>query len=275
MKIVLGIDVGGSTTKIVGLSEDRKVYSLQLNSEERNISGFDMVYKFLNSYNFSLSNISSIVLTGVGSYDMEDEICGIKVYRVDEFNAIGYGGLYTSQKKSALVVSMGTGTAYVKACSNSITHIGGSGVGGGTLLGLSSILLGTKDLDIIEEYFKCGELRNVDLSVEDICKEPIAGLPPDITVSNFGRISKFVSKGDLSLGIMNMICQTIGLIAIFYIKNESIKDIVLTGTLTKFFVIRNIFDRLELLHNVRFIIPDNSVFATSIGAIIYHNRFLR
>ncbi|WP_242821408.1 hypothetical protein [Candidatus Arthromitus sp. SFB-rat-Yit] len=170
---------------------------------------------------------------------------------------------------------MGTGTAYVKACGESMTHIGGSGVGGGTLLGLSSILLGTKDVDMIEEYFKCGELRNVDLSIDDICKEPIAGLPPDITASNFGKISKFASKGDLSLGIMNMICQTIGLIAIFYIKNESIKDIVLTGTLTEFFVIKNIFSRLELLHNVRFIIPENSVFATSIGAIIYHNRFLR
>ncbi|WP_242821407.1 hypothetical protein [Candidatus Arthromitus sp. SFB-rat-Yit] len=98
MKIVLGIDIGASTTKIVGLSEDRKIYSFQLNAEERSVSGFDMVYKFLNSYNFSLSDISSIALTGVGSCDMKDEICGIKVYKVDEFNAIGYGGLYISKK---------------------------------------------------------------------------------------------------------------------------------------------------------------------------------
>ncbi len=83
------------------------------------------------------------------------------------------------------------------------------------------------------------------------------------------------SKSDLSIGILNMICQTIGLLAIFYVKNDDIKDIVLTGTLSKFSVIRQIFDRLELLHNVKFIIPNDSTFATSIGAIIYYNKFFR
>ena len=60
----------------------------------------------------------------------------------------------------------------------------------------------------------------------------------------------------------------------FYVKNDDIKDIVLTGTLSKFSVIRQIFDRLELFHNVKFIIPNDSTFATSIGAIIYYNKFL-
>lgn len=36
---------------------------------------------------------------------------------------------------------MGSGIVYVKATENSILHIGGSGVGGGTLIGLSEKLL--------------------------------------------------------------------------------------------------------------------------------------
>lgn len=275
MKVILGIDIGGSTTKIVGLIGDSKIGSIQISADDRSASGSEIVDKFLKFYNISYRDVYSIVLTGVGSYLIEDEIYGIKTHKVDEFNAIGYGGLHVSTKKSALIVSMGTGTAYVRASGDSMVHIGGSGVGGGTLLGLSSLLLGIKDVDILEEYFKYGKLRNVDLSVDDICKEPIVGLPPDITASNFGNISSDVSKGDLSLGIINMICQTIGLLAIFYIKNDDIKDIVLTGALSKFSIIRQIFNRLELLHNVKFIIPNDSVFATSIGAIVYHNKFFR
>lgn len=275
MKVILGIDIGGSTTKIVGLIGDSKIGSIQISADDRSASGSEIVDKFLKFYNISYRDVYSIVLTGVGSYLIEDEIYGIKTHKVDEFNAIGYGGLHVSTKKSALIVSMGTGTAYVRASGDSMVHIGGSGVGGGTLLGLSSILLGIKDVDILEEYFKYGKLRNVDLSIDDICKEPIVGLPPDITASNFGNISSDVSKGDLSLGIINMICQTIGLLAIFYIKNDDIKDIVLTGALSKFSIIRQIFNRLELLHNVKFIIPNDSVFATSIGAIVYYNKFFR
>lgn len=275
MKIVLGIDAGASTTKIVGFRENIKVGSIQVNAEDQLTSIYGAIGKFLNLYSISLKDVYSIVLTGVGSSFILDDIYGIKTYRVNEFDAIGYGGLYLSQKKLALVVSMGTGTAYVKACDDSMIHIGGSGIGGGTLLGLSSILLGTKDIDIINGYFKSGQLKNVDLSIGDICNEPIPSLPLDLTASNFGNILVNASKSDLSIGILNMICQTIGLLAIFYVKNDDIKDIVLTGTLSKFSVIRQIFDRLELFHNVKFIIPNDSTFATSIGAIIYYNKFFR
>ena len=41
----------------------------------------------------------------------------------------------------AVVVSMGTGTAYVMADKGRVSHLGGTGVGGGTLLGLSGLTL--------------------------------------------------------------------------------------------------------------------------------------
>lgn len=69
--------------------------------------------------------------------------------KVDEFYAIGYGGLYLLGKSSAIVVSMGSGIVYVKATENSIVHIGGSGVGGGTLIGLSEKLLKHQILEVL------------------------------------------------------------------------------------------------------------------------------
>lgn len=275
MEIILGVDSGGSTTKIVGFNGNTKIGCLQVKAEDQLTSLYGAVGKFLNTYNISISNVSAIVLTGVGSFLIDKDVYGIKTYKVDEFNAIGYGGLYVCDKKSALVVSMGTGTAYVKAREEGCIHIGGSGVGGGTLIGLSSLLLDITDLSLIEKYSRNGILSNIDLRIEDMSKELISFLPPDTTAANFGNISSEVKKEDVILGILNMIYQTIGLLGIFYVKNDDVKDIVLIGSLTKFSVIKDIFNNLELLHKVNFIIPEDGIFATAIGSIIYYNRFLK
>ena len=56
--------------------------------------------------------------------------------KVDEFHAIGKGGLFLTGLTRAIIVSMGTGTAFIIADQNGEKHIGGTGIGGGTLLGL-------------------------------------------------------------------------------------------------------------------------------------------
>lgn len=272
MQIILGFDVGGSTTKIVGFRGDVKIGFLQVRSDDQLTSFYGSFGKFLSMYGINIKDIGLILITGVGSSFIKGDVYGIKTYKVDEFNAIGYGGLYLSGKDSAIVVSMGTGTAYVKVTQNSITHIGGSGIGGGTLIGLSDKLLDTTNLDLIEKYVEGGSLSKVDLTIEDICNELIPSLPPDTTAANFGNIKFDVKKQDLALGILNMIYQNIGLLAIFYTKNDSVKDIVLTGSLTKFSVINQIFKKLEILHNIKFTIPRDAIFSTAIGAIVYYKK---
>ena len=100
-------------------------------------------------------------------------------------------------------------------------------------------------------------------------------LPSDTIASNFGSIKFDATKNDLVFVIINMIYQTIGLLAVFYIKNDNIKDIVLTGSLTTFSVITQVFKKLEILYNVKFNLPTDSVFPTAIGTIIYCKKFLQ
>ncbi|MDP4153306.1 MAG: pantothenate kinase, partial [Bacillota bacterium] len=59
--------------------------------------------------------MDKVFITGVGSSSVKEPIYGIKTFKVDEFLAVGNGGLYLSGFDSALVVSMGTGTAYIWA----------------------------------------------------------------------------------------------------------------------------------------------------------------
>src|SRR5208337_4967164 len=100
------------------------------------------------------------------------------VLKVNEFTAIGVGGTTLAGKERALVVSLGTGTAMVSVNTAEIRHVSGTGVGGGTLLGLAKHMLGVSGLDTLEAMAGRGDLHRVDLSVRDIAGGPIGDLPP-------------------------------------------------------------------------------------------------
>ena len=70
------------------------------------------------------------------------------------------------------------------------------------------------------------------------------------------------------MGVPNMVFQTIGMFAIFAGKSESVKDIVLTGKLSTIPLGEPVFKQLEQLHQVRFLVPELSDYATAIGAAL-------
>jgi type II pantothenate kinase len=90
----------------------------------------------------------------------------------------------------------------------------------------------------------------------------------DITASNFGNVSDIAEKGDIAKGVFNMVFETIAMIAIFAARSKDTKDIVLTGNLTAFGLCKETFEQLEKIFGVNFIIPENSQFATVIGAAL-------
>lgn len=265
---IIGIDIGGSTTKIVGF-KDNKIFSPFLVKATDPVSSIYGAFgRFLNENKLQLKDVERIMITGVGSTFINERIFGIPTYKVSEFNAIGLGGLYLSGLKRAVVVSMGTGTAYVMADNDKVVHLGGTGVGGGTLLGLASLTLNIRNFNDIVELAKEGNLRNVDLSIGDISHDEITGLPPDTTASNFGKIIDRVSQADIALGIINLVFQSIGMMAVFAARNENTSDVVLTGNLTSVPQARAVFDFLTELHKVKFHMPEKAEFATAAGAAI-------
>lgn len=269
MKVVLGIDVGGSTTKIVGYEEQGAwIGSLQVVAADQITSLYGSIGNFTHMYDIPIRSVSKIIVTGVGSSLISGNIYDIPTHKADEFYSVGVGGLALSGREEALVVSMGTGTAFVRATKDSIVHIGGSGVGGGTLLGLSELLFNEMNFEAINQTAQTGSLANVDLSVEEISRDKISNFPSHTTASNFGKIKSTASSGDLALGLVNMVFQTIGMLAVFACRNDHIKTVVLTGTLTTLTQAREAFDFLRTLYGIDFIIPNNAVFATAIGAAI-------
>lgn len=278
MKTIIGIDVGGSTTKIVGfnINNEEKILipPLFVRATDPITSVYGAFGKFTLLNGLSLAGIDKVLMTGVGSSFINEPIYSLNCAPVPEFSCIGIGGLYLSGLDDAIVVSMGTGTALIHAKKQGgkiqTEYLGGTGIGGGTILGLSRKMLGVDTIEHIEQLCADGDISRIDLHVKDLTKTNIykSSMNENLTASNFGRLSDLANKNDIALGIVNMVAETIAMMAIFAARNFSIKNIVLTGNLTGIEPIKKIFASLEGVFDVNFIIPENAQFGTVIGAAL-------
>jgi type II pantothenate kinase len=273
MSVVIGIDIGGSSTKIVGFSKKGKKWELiepqVIKANDPITATYGAFGKFTDENNLSISDISKVMMTGVGASHVKHNLYGLKCQRVAEFDSIGRGGTYLSGLSEALVVSMGTGTAMVHAMADgSMKYLGGTGVGGGTLLGLSRRMIGVDTIEHLEQLCEGGDLGNVDLRIKDMSSDHTFQINDEITASNFGKLSDIASQNDVALGIANMVGETIATLAVFAARRFNLKNVVLTGNLTAIKAIAQVFEDLEPLFDVKFIIPERSQFATVIGAAL-------
>ncbi len=276
MKTVIGIDVGGTTTKIVGFrygNEGKpKLISPQfVRATDPVTSAYGAFGRFTMENEISLEKIDRAMITGAGASTIEKPIYSVELQRVSEFDCIGRGGLYLSGLDEAIVVSMGTGTAIVHARREKggvkTEYLGGTGVGGGTMLGLTRKILGVDNVEHIEQLCEEGNLGNIDLRIQDITdKKQYGGMDSTLTASNFGKLSDLANKNDIALGITNLVAETIGMMAIFAARTFGTRDIVLTGNLA---TVKPIHDRLLGMNqsfDVNFLIPEMAQYATVIGA---------
>lgn len=268
MSVILGIDIGGSTTKIVGLRPDGSPIAMRrVQAQDPVTSLYGALGGFLFANGLALADVSQIALTGVGASYVTGDIYGIPTREIAEFTAVGTGGLALSGQEQAVVVSMGTGTAFVWAeRGQPVRHLCGSGVGGGTLAGLCSRLCGTRKYDQIVKLAQEGSVSAIDLTVGDITQGNHPSLPLDITAANFGNVSDTATPGDFAAGVVNMVLQSIGTTAVMACRACGGDTVVLTGFMANLPQARACFDLFTRLHGIRFIIPENAPFATSIGA---------
>ncbi len=288
---VIGIDVGGSTTKIVGFrfTDEQKpqlISPLFVRATDPVTALYGAFGRFTAENNIDLGDIDRIMTTGVGSSYMQKPIYSLECHAVPEFTCIGLGGLYLSGLTEAIVVSMGTGTAIIHAKAEMndsgeplvggehetlIEYLGGTGVGGGTMLGLTKLLTGVGTIEHIEHLCESGDLANIDLRVGDISRKTFREMSDNLTASNFGKVSDLATPSDLALGIANMVAETVAMMSIFAARSYGIHNIVLIGNLSTITPVRRVFEDLGPTFGVNFTIPENSQFGTVIGAALHRS----
>ena len=273
-KTVVGIDVGGSTTKIVGFAPGGNLLSpMFVQATDPITSIYGAFGRFTLENGLSLDEIDRIMMTGAGSRAIQSPIYNRECKSVSEFSSTGIGGLYLSGLDEAIVVSLGTGTAIIhakRAENGAITeYLGGTGVGGGTILGLSRKMLSIGSIEHLEQLSEGGDLGQVDLRIKDISKSgTFKGVNENLTASNFGNLSDLASKKDIALGIFNMVSETVAMMSIFAARQFGIKDIVMCGNLTSIKPVCDTFASLAPTFGVNFIVPEMSQYGTVIGAAL-------
>ena len=112
-----------------------------------------------------------------------------------------------------------------------------------------------------------GNIKNIDLQIEDVTTQEIPNLPKDITSSNFGKLNEQANSNDILLGVSNLVFETVGVMSAFLCKNDGIKDVVIIGSMANHPQLKEVIKKLEKLHNVNYIIPENPEFICALGAI--------
>jgi type II pantothenate kinase len=212
--------------------------------------------------------VTAVVVTGGRHRRIGEAIAGTPVRHVDEIEAVGRGGLLAADASRALVVSMGTGTAFVSAEPDRIAHAAGVALGGGTLRGLAQRLLGTADHRTIAALAEQGNPRGADLTVADIVGGDVGILPGDMPAAYFARLlDGDPSPPDIAAGILDMIGHIATHMALLTARVHGHDTVVLVGHMLEFPAVVRAARRFQYALGGTFIVPPDPGLAVARGAL--------
>ena len=266
MGYIIGVDLGTSGTKLAARGPQRLSFQRRPTVRGETLAA-RAVEQFLDWAEIPRNEVDRLVLTGVRTSFFTRPLLGLPTFTVPEFEAIGRGGVIAGVER-VLLVSMGTGTALVMAGPDGCAHLGGSGIGGGTLSGLGLLLLGEGRPDRIGQMALRGRPEKVDLLMGDICKVNLPNLQRDMTAANFGHVAPDAAPEDIALGLVTLVLQSAGLAASFTLRGKDVRDVALTGALTQLPQAREQFDFMEECFHLRFHLSDTAAYATAYGAAV-------
>jgi type II pantothenate kinase len=264
--MIIGIDIGSTTTKAVSVENGKLIKKIKTRAEDAVTSATGAFGKMILENGIKMSDISGIMITGAGSSKLGKDIFGIPTKAVDEITAIGIGGMFLSGRDHIIIANVGTGTAIIEAAGEKISHLGGSGVGGGTILGLSKKLLSTSNFNGIMELASTGSLNQVDLLLEDIMGTGLSFLNGEATASNFGKMLDSAGVNDIALGIINLVYQVIGMLSVFAAKSKNIGRVIVTGSGSNNELGKKILATITAMYGIEFEYPPDAEYTTAVGA---------
>jgi len=170
----------------------------------------------------------SIGLTGGGAGRLAD-LLDLPSQMLAEFDAWGTGAgrlldpQIVADGSRYLMVSLGTGTSVLLIEGAQAIRVGGTALGGGTVLGLGSALTGAQSFEDLCLLASKGSRRHVDLVVSDIYSSGELPLPGDLTAASFGKLGlphagngeaqgNGHAREDLAAAVMGLVGENVGLI---------------------------------------------------------------
>ncbi|WP_409968175.1 pantothenate kinase [Bengtsoniella intestinalis] len=208
---------------------------------------------------------TAVGITGVGASKLPPLPCPTTM--VCEFDAVGKGALALSDKSEAVVVSLGTGTAFLHAkADGTIAHICGTGIGGGTIAGLCQVMAGTTGHQDVAKRAIDGTFTHVDLTMAEVTDQLPEGLLPDMTAANFARIRPDATPADYVSGGINLVLHAVGTMALMGCKITGCNQVIFVGASTQLPPVQAVLDLFTLCYGIPYETVDNAAYATAFGA---------
>ena len=264
--IKLGIDFGITHTDVVivdGANFEFKTFF------SKNTS-LDFLKELISSCIDDISNLQIIGVTGGKHEALGSSYEGIEIKHYNEIDAIVKGAIntYCPKEEKFMVMSLGSGSACAIFNKGNIFHAGGTGLGGGTIRGLSKLIIDEDDPIIINSLSSIGKREEVDLLLKDVISGPIGNLPESASAVNFGKIDySGCSKEDLAAGIISMVGQTILKTAITSASINDIKKVYVIGRSCKYDLLREmLIDGFGLI-NIEPVFHKNGEYSICLGTV--------
>lgn len=263
MSMVIGYDKGASAVKLVALADGRVM-------AEKCVVGSapaaeQLLADFLTENGIAAAEVGKIALTGVGAANCCFGPFADRVAVIPEIEATGEGGAWLSGLSEAVVVSIGTGTSLALARNGCYTHIGGTGVGSGTLRGLARKHFGMAELAPLFVLAETGNRLTVDITIGDLFSGTDT-LPLDLTASNLAKASTDATEADWASALVTMVLEVAGSHAALACNGYQVKNVVITGGISQTKIAQDVYDGFTRLYGLNYVIPPHSGFATAIGA---------
>jgi type II pantothenate kinase len=259
--VILGIDFGISTTDVVLLDNCRSRKSFSLESKS-----LSALKKAIAKNKIDLDKVDRIAVTG--AKPSQKILFKKPISVVSEINAIGFGGAKLSKSKNCIVVSLGTGTCVVSFKGGRAKHVGGTGVGGGTVLGLSKRLVGISDVEKLSKLASKGSLKKTNLTVGEAIGGSVGIVPASATASNFAKLTA-VGKADAALAVQNMVGEVVAIVAVLATKGSGQKKMVFVGKTATFSVVRKAIRQVLSYYGFSPVFPKGLGQATALGAAVF------
>ncbi len=259
-RTTIGIDRGASFTDFGVVQSGRLIDSVSL--EKRDWDAICSTYDKLNQ-KYQAENA---VFTGSVSDMPADLKRSVQV--ISEIDAVGFGGSRLAGFDECIVASIGTGTAIVHFADNQARHMGGTGIGGGTIKGLASLICNLQDPAEIEASALKGNPSQLNLTISDLGYESISFLGSDVTASNFASVRSQRTE-DQAAAILRLVGETVGIIASICAREVGCMDkIVIVGKVAQNQFISHTIELVGKLYQTSFEFPDNPGYATVYGAAL-------
>ncbi len=264
-RVSAGVDAGASLTKLA--LRDGEGLQLRL---ERGDALERIAERIVEA------GAERVGVTGCGAAALASFLEG-RALSVNEFAAWGRGAAELLEARAGerhLLVSLGTGTSVMLADGLAVNRIGGTALGGGTLLGLGAALLGTDDFAEIAALAESGSRRSVDLLVSDIYRPGEIALAGEITAANFGKLARLPDgvvpeREDVAHALMGLVGENVALICAGLGAAHQVRRIVFGGA-----TLRKNPSLVSILHQITTalgaevtFLPDGE-FAGAIGALL-------